>query len=107
MAARDIMPWQSPLGGHYEIEYGQMTASEVFEIGEPVGLVDAGTLTEPAGATALAGALHAAKEGRMAADAQVVCLVTGTGFKDEASIERMTADVECPLLDHADLQQMD
>jgi len=44
---------------------------------------------------------------RIALDAQVVCLVTGTGFKDEASIERMTADVECPLLEFADLQRMD
>jgi hypothetical protein len=47
MAARDIMPWISPLGGTYEVRWGQMTAGEVFEVGEPVGIVDAGTLTEP------------------------------------------------------------
>lgn len=47
MAARDIMPWISPLGGTYEVRWGTMTASEVFEAGEPVMIVDAGTLTEP------------------------------------------------------------
>jgi hypothetical protein len=41
------MPWISPRGGTYEVRWGSMTASEVFEIGEPVGVVDAGTLTEP------------------------------------------------------------
>lgn len=66
-----------------------------------------GLFTEPAGATALAGALQALQEGRIARDARVVCMVTGTGFKDEASVERMTADVECPLLDLTDLQEMD
>lgn len=49
MAARDIMPWISPLGGTYEVRWGSMTASEVFEVGEPVAVVDAGTLTEPSG----------------------------------------------------------
>jgi len=47
MAARDIMPWISPRGGTNEVRWGSMTASEVFEIGEPIGVVDAGTLTEP------------------------------------------------------------
>jgi len=47
MAARDIMPWISPLGGTYEVRWGTMTASEVFEAGEPVMVVAAGTLTEP------------------------------------------------------------
>ena len=47
MAARDIMPWISPLGGTYEVRWGSMTSGEVFEVGEPVAVVDAGTLTEP------------------------------------------------------------
>jgi len=47
MAARDIMPWKSPLGGTTEVRYGEFTANEVFEIGEPVSLIDAGTWTEP------------------------------------------------------------
>jgi len=51
MAARDIMPWTSVTGGTYEARWGQMTENEVFEIGEPVMVVAAGTLTEPIGAT--------------------------------------------------------
>ena len=47
MAARDIMPFKSPLGGTIEVRYGEFTASEVFEIGEPVQSIDAGTWTEP------------------------------------------------------------
>jgi hypothetical protein len=51
MAARDIMPWTSVMGGTYEARWGIMTAAEVFEIGEPVMVVAAGSLTEPIGAT--------------------------------------------------------
>jgi hypothetical protein len=47
MAARDIMPWFGRGGTSPSTRWGQMTASEVFEIGEPVAIVDAGTLTEP------------------------------------------------------------
>lgn len=48
-----------------------------------------GIFCEPAGAVALAGALKAAKAGELGRDAKVVCLVTGTGFKDMAAVERM------------------
>lgn len=47
MAKFDIMPHISPLGGTYEVRWGTMTASEVFDTGEPVMVVDAGTITEP------------------------------------------------------------
>lgn len=47
MAKFDIMPYISPRGGTHEVRYGSMTASETFEVGEPVGIVDAGTITEP------------------------------------------------------------
>ncbi len=48
MAARDIMPFKSAHGGTETVQWGQMTASEIFDIGEPGNIVDAGTLTEPA-----------------------------------------------------------
>ena len=48
-----------------------------------------GIYCEPAGAVALAGALNAAREGRIKPEAQIVCLVTGSGFKDPPSIDRM------------------
>ena len=48
MAARDIMPWKSPLGGTYEVRHSGMTAAESFQVGEPVGITDAtGFLLEP------------------------------------------------------------
>jgi threonine synthase len=60
-----------------------------------------GVFCEPAAAVPLAGALQAGAEGLLAEDATVVCLVTGSGFKDSASVERMVADRSCPLLDIA------
>lgn len=47
MPRGDITPYHSESGGHTSIRWGEMTASEVFEGGEPVMIVDAGTLTEP------------------------------------------------------------
>lgn len=58
-----------------------------------------GIFSEPAGATALAGALQAAEEGRIARDATVVCLVTGTGFKDSPSLEQMASQHGCPTIE--------
>jgi len=50
-----------------------------------------GVFCEPAGAVALVGAAEAVRRGEVSGDAAVVCLVTGSGFKDDASVERMTA----------------
>lgn len=50
-----------------------------------------GIFTEPAGAVALAGALRAAREKRVDPDANIVCMVTGSGFKDPHSVEQMVA----------------
>jgi len=47
MAAYDIMPFRSARGGTTSVRTGSMTASEVFDVGEPVATVDAGTITEP------------------------------------------------------------
>ena len=51
-----------------------------------------GIFCEPAGATALAGALDALRRGELDADANIVCLVTGSGFKDPPSIQRMLSE---------------
>jgi threonine synthase len=53
-----------------------------------------GIFCEPAAAVSLAGALRAAAEGQLPQDAVVVCLVTGSGFKDAVSAERMVAGRE-------------
>ena len=48
-----------------------------------------GIFCEPAGAVSLAGALQAHRQGRLDSNVHVVCLITGSGFKDSASVERM------------------
>ncbi|MEO1980110.1 MAG: pyridoxal-phosphate dependent enzyme, partial [Fuerstiella sp.] len=58
-----------------------------------------GVFTEPAGAVALAGALQAAANGDVDKDAMIVCMVTGSGFKDEVAVDRINSDVDCPMLD--------
>jgi threonine synthase len=63
-----------------------------------------GIFCEPAGATAVAGALQAAQEGWIKPGAVAVATITGSGFKDPPSVERMIADRTCPLIDFADLQ---
>lgn len=64
-----------------------------------------GIFCEPAGAVALAGALNAAAEGRVHPEATVVCLITGSGFKDSPSVDRMLQDRACPIIDVSALEQ--
>ncbi|MPY87040.1 MAG: pyridoxal-phosphate dependent enzyme [Luteitalea sp.] len=66
-------------------------------------LTEEGIWAEPAGAAALAGAFRAAQEGIVAASDVVICIVTGHGFKDPASVadaaERHPVEsVECTQL---------
>jgi len=63
-----------------------------------------GLLCEPAAATALAGALRARAEGKLNPDATIICLVTGAGFKDPVSIDRMIGDRGCPAIDLSELR---
>jgi len=63
-----------------------------------------GIFTEPAGAVALAGALQAAQEGLVEASAPVVCLVTGSGFKDEEAVARMLGEADCPMIEENQLE---
>ena len=66
-----------------------------------------GIFTEPAGAVALAGALQAARDGEIDLDAGLVCLVTGSGFKDDESVSRMLGAESSPLLEFSDLGFLD
>jgi threonine synthase len=62
---------------------------EVLEIQSRLALEE-GLLVEPAGATSVAGCLRAAASGRLSGS-KVVCLLTGHGFKDPASVAGMAA----------------
>ncbi len=55
--------------------------------------------TEPAGAVALTGALQAIQNGTVSKNDKIVCLVTGSGFKDNVALQRMTANLDCPTVD--------
>lgn len=57
-----------------------------------------GIFSEPAGAVALTGALQALHRGEIDPRQTVVCLVTGSGFKDPDSLERLNIDKDCPLI---------
>ena len=60
---------------------------------------DEGIFSEPAGAVALAGALKALRDGEIDPSDSIVCLVTGSGFKDAGSIEQMNTDSDCAVVD--------
>lgn len=66
-----------------------------------------GIFSEPAGAVALAGALQAASNGEIESNDVIVCLVTGSGFKDGDSVTRMLGDSPCPMLGIEDLSQLE
>lgn len=78
-----------------------VTDEEVYRLQARLALEE-GVFSEPAGAVALAGALKAAARGEVDADSNIVCLVTGTGFKDGASLARLADAAGVPLLDLED-----
>jgi threonine synthase len=62
-----------------------------------------GIFSEPAGAVAVAGAVQGAGTGEIDSDANIACLVTGSGFKDDVSQTRMLASMPgCPSVDSFD-----
>lgn len=61
--------------------------------------IEEGIFSEPAGVVALAGAIQAVQNGEIKRDESVVCLVTGIGFKDLPSVDRMVEGIECPTID--------
>ncbi|MBP61059.1 MAG: threonine synthase [Planctomycetaceae bacterium] len=63
-----------------------------------------GIFCEPAGAVALAGALEASRRGEVEKHAPIVCLVTGIGFKDPASVDRMIEGGDCPTINADQIQ---
>ena len=75
-----------------------VTDEEVWETQSRLAREE-GIFCEPAAATALAGAIRAAREGRIDPESPVVCVVTGSGFKDPPSVQRMLQGGTCPLVE--------
>ena len=87
------------LGGNGHV----VTDTEVFDMQKRLAQQE-GIFSEPAGAVALAGLARAADSGEVGRDEKIVCLVTGSGFKDMSSVERHFGLPEMPVLDMADLE---
>lgn len=66
-------------------------------------LRDEGLYAEPAGAAALAGYRKALGAGLIGAHESAVCLVTGHGFKDPASIQSAIGEPPSPVVNSADV----
>lgn len=81
-----------------------VTDEEVWELQGRLAREE-GIFCEPAAAVAVAGALNAVREGIVSPDARVVCLVTGTGFKDAWSVDRMLRHFSCETVDLSALEQ--
>ncbi|MEX2170935.1 MAG: pyridoxal-phosphate dependent enzyme [Pirellulales bacterium] len=74
-----------------------VTDDEVFAMQQRLAREE-GIFCEPAGAVAAAGALAAAARDEIGSEDAVVCLVTGSGFKDLASAERLTDGAACETI---------
>lgn len=70
---------------------------EVFALQAQLA-AEEGIFCEPAAAVALAGALHAARLLEVQPQETVVCLITGSAFKDPPSLERMAGHQPCPAV---------
>jgi threonine synthase len=46
----------------------------------------------------LAGALNALAKREVDREDTLICLVTGSGFKDASSVEKMNSNTVCPLI---------
>ncbi len=60
-----------------------------------------GIFCEPAAAVSVCGALNAVQRGDIDRDAPIACIITGSAFKDLASVERMVQGRDCPTVDFA------
>jgi threonine synthase len=68
---------------------------------------DSGILVEPAGATALAGAIADARSGRLRPDDELVVLGTGAGFKDGHALARLAdGSADPPRIETSQLGDM-
>lgn len=81
-----------------------VTDEEVYQTQKRL-MQEEGIFCEPAGAVALAGWQSAVETGTIHRTSRSICLVTGIGFKDMASVEKINATAECPLIEIDDLFQ--
>ncbi|MCA9229624.1 MAG: pyridoxal-phosphate dependent enzyme [Planctomycetales bacterium] len=71
---------------------------QVFEMQQRLAREE-GVFCEPAGAVAIAGAAEAIRNGEISQESRIVCLVTGSAFKDSKSLEQMSSAGLHPMVD--------
>jgi len=91
--AQDVLEKTLLSGGQ-----GQMVSDESIYTWQRRLIQEEGIYTEPAGAAALAGLAAAVHKGQIPVEEIVVCLVTGSGFKDGESIRAAIAGSTIPIL---------
>lgn len=89
------------LGGNGHV----VSDAEVFEMQRRLAQSE-GIFSEPAGAVALAGLARAAAAGEVGREERIVCLVTGSGFKDMSSVERHFGLPEMPVVEPEDMEDL-
>jgi len=99
--ANEVIPACRATGGTGHL----VTDDAVWDVQKALA-EEEGIFCEPAGATALAGAVDALHRGEIHSADRVVCLVTGIGFKDDAAVDRMNADRQCPVIDPDELTEI-
>jgi len=65
-----------------------------------------GILVEPAGAASVAGVIAAARTRQLRPGSRTVCLLTGNGFKDPASLDRVAQDNAAALIRRDDIPKV-
>jgi threonine synthase len=82
---------------------GRMVSDEEIYYWQARLIREEGIYAEPAGAVALAGLAKAEEAGVILPTSCVVCLVTGSGFKDRKSIEQMLGSKSLPLIEAGEI----
>lgn len=78
-------------------------ADDEVHAAQAMMLREEGIWAEPAGATALAGCIRAARDGHIDRGAVIVCLVTGHGFKDPDSLAASARDNSITVIDESEI----
>ena len=79
---------------------GHLVHDELVFTVQKILASEEGIFSEPAGATALAGLYEAVKREEVEADDHIVCLVTGSAFKDSVSLGKMASSGKHKRMEH-------
>jgi len=85
---------------------GHLTSDERIWAAQARLAREEGIFGEPAGAVSVAGALLALESGELDKDGRICCIITGSGFKDSPSVDRIVMNSDCPLMDPDEIDDL-